>query len=537
MSQHLEPTHDRPSTAKVPMLDSPETLDVIGSMSANPDGKLPHIDAVETDPSTQHNHDADTKLTPDDLLTSIGSDTNKENANAANASQDSSGNAKDAEGDDLEEAEDDVLNSFWKIQWDKYYNQTYEQRKKKALPWLRHSLCNDILLNERVDIIEKVLATKGFLSAETSTEDTIERKILRSEFLSPIKLDWFAFTSCDVDKLEATCFAVLLVEKPIRSSAERFRRARKGHDQASASKTLDENARVERIRFPTLGGTHVLDEIMEFEVPGRMDAILRPFKPLFAYLSELQRRYGDIKRPNIVNNEHVVRELSRSDPNLGTRSDESTKTPAQQHDQDEEETREHNKSVTAQAMLNLMRKELKDDMNIHLDCRGRKKSLLQFDDTWHLFFPGDIVYDPKLDQALRVLCVQNGRTVLDLNADFIDGRPELQGAKNALVVLVFGIDFDGRTFGPSQRSYNLEPWEGEQTITSLPIYPIEYARTESSEPESVSSTKQEALQERGRKFCEIVNTPQVAHRQYRGFNIETIREQVSEFGYPIQELC
>lgn len=53
------------------MLDStsPETLDVIESMSANPDGELPHVDAVEATPSRQHDHDADTKLTPDDLLT------------------------------------------------------------------------------------------------------------------------------------------------------------------------------------------------------------------------------------------------------------------------------------------------------------------------------------------------------------------------------------------------------------------------------------------------------------------------------------
>jgi hypothetical protein len=122
------------------------------------------------------------------------------------------------------------------------------------------------------------------------------------------------------------------------------------------------------------------------------------------------------------------------------------------------------------------------------------------------------VYDPKLDQALQVFYVQNGRTILDLNTDPNDGSPELQGAKNPLVVLVFGIDFDGRTFGPVQRSYNLETWEGEQTITSLPIYPIDYASAESSGPESASSTKQEVLQERGRKFCEIVSTAHVAHR-------------------------
>jgi hypothetical protein len=294
---------------------------------------------------------------------------------------------------------------------------------------------------------------------------------------------------------------------------------------------------VERICFHTLGGTHVLDEIMVFQGPARAEAILRPFKPLFAYLGELRTRYGNIKRPIIVDKQQVVSELPRSDPAPDTQSDESTETPTQEHDQDEEETREHNKSVTAQAMLDLMLNELKDDTNIHLDCRERKKSLLQFDDAWHLFFPGDIVYDPKLDQALRVLCVQNGRTILDLNTDPNDGSPELQGAKNPLVVLVFGIDFDGRTFGPVQRSYNLEPWEGEQTITSLPIYPIDYASAESSGPESASSTKQEVLQERGRKFCEIVNTPHVAHRQYRGFNIDKIREQVSGSDRPIHELC
>jgi hypothetical protein len=139
---------------------------------------------------------------------------------------------------------------------------------------------------------------------------------------------------------------------------------------------------------------------MVFQGPARAEAILRPFKPLFAYLGELRTRYGNIKRPIIVDKQQVVSELPRSDPAPDTQSDESTETPTQEHDQDEEETREHNKSVTAQAMLDLMLNELKDDTNIHLDCRERKKSLLQFDDAWHLFFPGDIVY-----RARRVRCM------------------------------------------------------------------------------------------------------------------------------------
>jgi hypothetical protein len=217
MSQHLEQTHERPLAAEVPIPTSTplETLEITGSVSANPDRRLPHVDLVETIGPDQHNHDADTKLTADAPLTSVDSDPGKEEADGVNASQDSSGNSKDAEGDDLGEAGSDFMSSYWKLQYDHTFDQTFEQRKKKAVPWLKHSLCNDMLVHERIDIIEKVLTTKGFLAVEASTEDTNEKKILRSESLSPIKLGWFAFTSCDIENFEATCFAVLLVANSI----------------------------------------------------------------------------------------------------------------------------------------------------------------------------------------------------------------------------------------------------------------------------------------------------------------------------------
>jgi len=179
---------------------------------------------------------------------------------------------------------------------------------------------------------------------------------------------------------------------------------------------------------------------------------------------------------------------------------------------------------------------LKYDLEARLECRERKKSLLQFDDTWHLFFPRDIVYDPKLDQALQVLCVQNGREILDLFPDQNDSSPQLQCSKNPLSVLTFSIDSTAKRLGQlnvhtaSSHGRVSKPSPRCQSTPSSTRLPS--SQRQPSGSSTVRLTKKEALQARGHKFCEIVNTPQVAHRQYQGFDIRKVREQVSACSWP-----
>jgi hypothetical protein len=443
---------------------------------------------------------------------------------------------------EFENISNDVESSLLKLGWKKVYLLTYEERKKKGNVWLKHAVCHEILMNDRIDAIGKVLTTRGFMSTEEksdsekfdseksdSNKSHSQKTHLRSGTLQPVRLGWYAFTSCKIDKLEPMCFALLLVERPIRSVSERALVATE-RSIMSAPKVFGGNDRVERIQFPTPAASYLFDDIMGFGVPDRHEAILRPFKPLLACYNELQTRYMDKAKPAVVEDGKATDDSVETAPASVPRAGESASMPTQGgslDDDDEEEAREHNKLVTAQAILHLISNDLKDDLKIHLDCCERRKSVLHFDDAWHLLFPGDTVYDPKLDRAYKVLCVQNGLNILDLYADQADGNPQMHDAKNPLTILAFSIDFDGQIFGPAQHFYTIDPWEGEQKITSLPIYPIEYASADSSEPSSASNTKKEALQARGCKFCDIVNSPQVAHRQYRGPEVGKVRGQVS----------
>lgn len=387
-----------------------------------------------------------------------------------------------------------------------------------------------MLTVERIAAIEKILTTKGFMETEKpKIEDVGKKPLLQKGTLVTSKLGWFGFTSCDVGQLEPTCFAVLLAGRPIRSMINRGRGFGIGNkrDLTDAHRISDGSQRIERIQFPTIGASYVLDDFLGFYVPSRTEAIVRPFKPLFAFYRELETKHGLATNPDFLDGEKAPDDLPKSSPVSMQRSEEPATTSMPDDSPNEEEIRKHNKSITGHAIIELMHGDLKDDLDMHLDCRGRKKPVILFDDLWHLFFPGDIVYDPKLDRALQVLCVQNGRTVLDVFSEQADGNPQMQGKKNPLDILTFGIDFDGQMFGLSQQPYAIDAWEGEQSITSLPIYPIEYAATENSTSASSPAVKKEALLVRGRKFCEIVNTPQVAHRQYRGLDIGKVREQVS----------
>ena len=58
---------------------------------------------------------------------------------------------------------------------------THEERKKEAKPWLKHAVCHDILITERIErieIIEKILTTKGFMQAEKTDDEKSKGKAL-----------------------------------------------------------------------------------------------------------------------------------------------------------------------------------------------------------------------------------------------------------------------------------------------------------------------------------------------------------------------
>lgn len=425
-------------------------------------------------------------------------------------------------------------------------DENLQRRRKRARPWLLRSACLEVLTEDRLRAIEHILQSKGFMELENDKEDENagkEKALLERGALYSGKMGWDEFTSLNDPKPVASRFAVLLVERPVPETLGSRRVGKRARRPAMSVQTLEGTPQVERIRFTAVEASHVLQEVMTSPPPAHNEAVIRPFKPLFAYYEEL-RHWFEGRRDGLRADKHDASgrpaghvEEAKPDPQRSTPQEPDSNFENDPGNATLEVDAAHdlNKTIMAEAILDMMNTELKESMKLHLYCRHRRREWMQFDDLWHVFFPGDLVYDPRLDQALRVLCVQNGRTILDPFSEVLDKKteeaPKMLGSKNAFAILTFSVDCDGHFFGPVQHLYKIDAWDGERRMTSLPIYPLEYADAAANEGDTESMTLPNAkaafLRSRGRKFCEIANTQQLAHRDYRGFGLGKIREEVN----------
>ncbi|KAM0721357.1 hypothetical protein Q7P37_002281 [Cladosporium fusiforme] len=383
-----------------------------------------------------------------------------------------------------------------------FYRNRLRGGRKNARAWAMRSFCHGMLMEDRVSAVEKIMQSKGFLALEDESPqkspETVD-SLLESGTLFAVKQDWATFTSSGVNQ-KHSCFAALLVEKPKLRSKVSDRWQRPGRNPKSSINTSGE-PKVERIRFLTIAAADVLGELTDVPILVS-DAVVRPFKPLFAFYEAMQIRFGESLESQVDGTLLPVNEPTQQTKNTSSQIDKNQaetakdETVAQQDSGEKDRNHERNKVITAKAILNMMQVELRDDLKYtRVSACGNKE------------------------------CSPPEKP----NPDDRD-TPSIVGVKNRLSILTFSINFDGESFGPVQHVYEIEPWEGEQVITSLPIYPIEYADAAGSQGDSelpsLPSGKEAELRARGRRFCEIVNTPQVAHREYRGLDLGVVREQI-----------
>ncbi|KAK2054092.1 hypothetical protein LY76DRAFT_597261 [Colletotrichum caudatum] len=112
---------------------------------------------------------------------------------------------------------------------------------------------------------------------------------------------------------------------------------------------------------------------------------------------------------------------------------------------------------------------------------------IHFHDLWHLFKPGDEVISQEQKQAFVVLRVQiprhkveepwerwNKRAKADHSDSDSDGEDDEDD--NPFTLHCVYIDFDGKSFGPFVKKFRISPFGELKQITSLPVYPLRYAR-------------------------------------------------------------
>lgn len=98
---------------------------------------------------------------------------------------------------------------------------------------------------------------------------------------------------------------------------------------------------------------------------------------------------------------------------------------------------------------------------------GRIKS----NDLWHLFQIGDVVYAPSGSISQQQATFVIYHKVLPAVAD---GYPD-DFSNRGLTIWCYYVDNDGDTYGTVEEKFTIEAYEGEKTVTDLPIYPLHYA--------------------------------------------------------------
>lgn len=192
-------------------------------------------------------------------------------------------------------------------------------------------------------------------------------------------------------------------------------------------------------------------------------------------------------------------------------------------------------------------------MDRHLDpvvarYRSNECEKVSFNDLWHLFKPGELIYGPlglsraatevsidinglskvsssqavdRFQEVWKVVSTAGGRAKLraEQSSDdedqmllqkYDETGSELPSSRrlHPFIIVSYYVDFDGSTFLPASSQVNIDPFKGFKDITSLSIYPLRFAKNQ-------IELRSKWLA-RGKRFREYV-TPR--HLYYEGRSI------------------
>ncbi|KAI0907575.1 hypothetical protein F4823DRAFT_602608 [Ustulina deusta] len=144
------------------------------------------------------------------------------------------------------------------------------------------------------------------------------------------------------------------------------------------------------------------------------------------------------------------------------------------------------------------------------DCKR-----IYFDDLWHLFKPGGhvirIINGVDIE-VMRVVCVEGMEHKVVLRGN----RPP-QSQYSPFGIHCVAIDFDGKQLGPRKMHYVIDYFEGEKTVRSLPIMPVNRLKDEEIQKQLIQNGMDftecrddsqilQSLIERGKAFFNMTET-------------------------------
>jgi hypothetical protein len=130
-----------------------------------------------------------------------------------------------------------------------------------------------------------------------------------------------------------------------------------------------------------------------------------------------------------------------------------------------------------------------------------------FADIWYLFKPGDEVISHDCRQVRRVVGLSSPGHWVVPPWQKLWNKTETDDDETSVTLHCVHIDFDGKQLGPVSRLFKIRHFDGTRAITSLEVYPVQYA----------ARIDREALIARGRMFFEALS---IRHMYYAGPTIE-----------------
>lgn len=310
----------------------------------------------------------------------------------------------------------------------------------------------------------------------------------------------------------------------------------------------------ERIRIHSKQIVKVLETIHGSELSSYETSVvmIRPFRALAYYERKIRQKLEDaiqsIMSPiQTQENRSDTGNSIRQRGNPGSKPDDGVQTEvtptaavlAARGDEsddriDSENADSHSSVEHLQCLVDFIDTELRAKV-LHLSHPSCHTVV--FTDLWYMFKPGDEVVEPSRRQAFRILSVTS--QLHKVVPPWVTWKSRNKRAKEkspvepSITLHCVYIDFDGYRLGPVRAKFEIKKFDGSKDITSLPAYPLRFAKT--PEPESSGdghSSFRARLISRGRKFVNVIG---ITPMHYNGVTLDSKEEVDSQVIVDFQE--
>ena len=201
-----------------------------------------------------------------------------------------------------------------------------------------------------------------------------------------------------------------------------------------------------------------------------------PYKLLMEYLPQLKARLGQVEtelgRLQVEGTSTAAEgEATSTDQTPGDGSGSVLNSQRQGHMKE--------RIAHLRCLTEFVDEELGDLVQLKQQIANCSLDQIAFEDLWHLFKPGDLVY--STEQGKERLCklyfITGGHTRKTKRIDDLAHFPSvgfISETCSPLKLFVYTVDFNGKMAGPIQDSIRIPHYPGKKKITELPAFPLQF---------------------------------------------------------------